>query len=354
MGRRRREADGSGGPRHHRQARLAEERAVVVERHNRKYRRALKQGKIKAKDGFSVADNGADEKQTPRTLEMNRPPQELDVLQVRGKQEHDASAYQPIYSFFAGPTVKDPKVLITTAKHPSRQTAAFAAEYLADLFPCSEYHAREGFSVKAIAAEARPLGFTHILVVGQEARRKQPDALVIVLLGADDAASMTSYFRLTSIRCTHKEIQNKGRSTPHFPELILNHFTTGLGKAVGHLFISLFPAKPEFTGRQVVTLHNQRDFIFVRRHRYVFDDLPQGVRDRYGDQDGLGKHARLQEIGPSFTMKLEAVQRGTFEPHHAIMTSQSASLSRPSTDACPAAIRKAETVQAARFKKFLL
>ena len=354
MSRRRRDADGSGGPRHHRQARLQEEKAIVVEKHNRKYRRAVKQGKIVPKDGFTVTDESMDNKQVPRTLEMNRPPQELDALQVRGKQEHDVSAYQPVYSFFAEPTVKDPKVLITTAKRPSRQTATFAAEHLVDLFPCSEYHARKDFAIKAIAAEARPLGFTHILIVGQEARKKQPDSLVIVLLGADDASSTTSYFRLTNIRCTRKEIRNKGRSTSHFPELILNHFTTDLGKAVGHLFISLFPAKPEFKGRQVVTVHNQRDFIFVRRHRYVFDDLPQGIRDKYGDRDGLGKHARLQEIGPSFTMKLEAVQRGAFEPHHAIMTSQSASLSRPSTDSCPAAIRKAETAQAARFKKFLL
>ncbi|QSS65951.1 RNA processing factor [Histoplasma capsulatum] len=37
-----------------------------------------------------------------------------------------------------------------------------------------------------------------------------------------------------------------------------------------HLFRSLFPPQPELEGRQVVTLHNQRDYIFVRRHRYVF------------------------------------------------------------------------------------
>lgn len=28
--------------------------------------------------------------------------------------------------------------------------------------------------------------------------------------------------------------------------------------------------EPEFVGRQVVTFHNQRDYIFVRFHRYIF------------------------------------------------------------------------------------
>lgn len=33
-----------------------------------------------------------------------------------------------------------------------------------------------------------------------------------------------------------------------------------------------FPPQPEFQGRQVLTVHNQRDYLFWRRHRYVFRD----------------------------------------------------------------------------------
>jgi len=33
----------------------------------------------------------------------------------------------------------------------------------------------------------------------------------------------------------------------------------------------VFPQKPEFQGRRVVTFHNQRDFIFFRHHRYIFE-----------------------------------------------------------------------------------
>ncbi len=45
--------------------------------------------------------------------------------------------------------------------------------------------------------------------------------------------------------------------------------------------------EPEFDGRQVVTFHNQRDYIFVRFHRYVFAE---------GKGDGKEKktRARLQ------------------------------------------------------------
>lgn len=66
---------------------------------------------------------------------------------------------------------------------------------------------------------------------------------------------------------------------------------------MGRLFVSLFPHVPQFTGRQVVTFHNQRDFIFVRRHRYIFDDE--------------GRRARMQEIGPQFTLKLKKIVKAT-------------------------------------------
>ena len=45
---------------------------------------------------------------------------------------------------------------------------------------------------------------------------------------------------------------------------------TRLGHAVGRMFQTTFPQLPEFQGRQVVTLHNQRDFLFFRRHRFVY------------------------------------------------------------------------------------
>jgi len=57
----------------------------------------------------------------------------------------------------------------------------------------------------------------------------------------------------------------------------------------------MFPPMPQFQGRQVVTLHNQRDFLFFRRHRYAFRSTEK---------------AALQEIGPRFTLKLRSLRTG--------------------------------------------
>ena len=60
----------------------------------------------------------------------------------------------------------------------------------------------------------------------------------------------------------------------------------------------MFPAAAEFDGRKVVTFHNQRDFIFVRHHRYIFDSA---------------KKARLQELGPQFTLRMKWLLSGSFD-----------------------------------------
>lgn len=54
------------------------------------------------------------------------------------------------------------------------------------------------------------------------------------------------------------------------------------------MFMSLFPQQPEFEGRSAVTFHNQRDYIFFRRHRYIFHNQ---------------KRVGLQELGPRFTVR---------------------------------------------------
>lgn len=63
-------------------------------------------------------------------------------------------------------------------------------------------------------------------------------------------------------------LQRRGKDpTEHSPEVILNNFSTRLGHSIGRLLAALFPQDPQFVGRQVVTFHNQRDFIFFRFHR---------------------------------------------------------------------------------------
>jgi ribosome production factor 1 len=97
--------------------------------------------------------------------------------------------------------------------------------------------------------------------------------------------------------------------------LIINNFRTPLGHLTCTIFRALFPPQPDFEGRQVVTVHNQRDFIFIRRHRYVFREKRE-TEKAVVDTDGKemkgaeGIRTGLQELGPRFTLKLRRIDKG--------------------------------------------
>lgn len=201
-----------------------------------------------------------------------------------------ADSIDEFASFFSGEEVS--KILITSSKRPAKKTEAFCEE-LTDVFPNSQYVKRPvTHLIKDVIEEAKPRNFTHLIVICEN--QKKLETMIVTKL----PEGPTAYFHLTSI-VPSKLIYNHGRSSCHNPELILTNFTTRLGHTVGRFFVSCFPPVPQFHGRQAVTFHNQRDFIFFRRHRYIF-----------GEQ---GQEVTLQEIGPRFTMKLEALQRGTFD-----------------------------------------
>ncbi|KAF8677426.1 Brix protein [Rhizoctonia solani] len=185
---------------------------------------------------------------------------------------------------------KAPKVLITTSQKATKASFQFCEE-LVSVFPGAEFVRRKrghGFEMGRIAGWAANRGYGAMIVVNEDT--KKPNAMTIVHL----PEGPTAYFRLTSIQTT-AQISGHARPSPHYPELVLNGFVTRLGITVGRLFQTLFPVMPEFEGRQVVTLHNQRDFLFFRRHRYAFRS---------------SEKAALQEIGPRFTLKLRSLKKG--------------------------------------------
>jgi len=188
-------------------------------------------------------------------------------------------------------------------------------------------------------------GFTNLAIFHETKKfSKGPrvDGLLLIHLPVGPCA----HFRLSNLKLS-KEIKGHGRPTAHTPELILNNFTTALGHRVGRLFASLLPQTPQFRGRRVVTLHNQRDFIFFRHHRYVFEQraprkapgghlataAPAEAGAKGGRKGRKGKRkgeagaggegeaegeaavgARLQELGPRFTLKLQSLQKGLYDP----------------------------------------
>ncbi|KAF8825856.1 hypothetical protein HHX47_DHR6000746 [Lentinula edodes] len=237
-----------------------------------KLQRRLARAKLEAND--PTAKKKRLSTNVPRTLENMREfdPSFLTADPSSSSQTQDgpsSSSGEPSYDENAEDLASDPfaayfnseedpnippKVLITTSPKASKPTYEFCDE-IVGIFPGAEFIRRKkgkGFEVGRIAGWAAGRGYKH-MVVGH------------------------------------------ARATPHNPELVLNNFVTRLGHTVGRMFQTLFPPLPEFQGRQVVTLHNQRDFLFFRRHRYAFKS-PEKVA--------------LQEIGPRFTLKLRSLRKG--------------------------------------------
>lgn len=229
----------------------------------------------------------APEKQKPKTIETMR---EADVTFVLPSDEEvmEDEAVDEFCDHYAGKVIS--KILWTTGLKFTAESNLFLKD-VSRSFPNSHVYSRKGYKVKKIVEYAKNRQFTHVCIVNED--RKQLNGLLICYL----PHGPTALFKLSSVVLS-KEIPNHTKSSDHLPELILNNFNTRLGHTIGRLFGSMFPQTPEFIGRKVVTLHNQRDFIFFRQHRYIFENASK---------------ARIQEIGPQFTLKLRYLQHGTFD-----------------------------------------
>lgn len=216
-------------------------------------------------------------------------------------------------SLFHTPTT-DPKILVTTTLHNS--TIHIHAEHLTALFPNSTYvprrrHAYKShhFSLREISRFAANRGYTTLLVLNQDLKR--PSGLTAVHLPHGPTLSFS-----ISNWIPARALPGHGKPTNHYPELILNNFRTPLGLLTASFFRTLFPLRPELQGRQVVTLHNQRDYILLRRHRYVFREKrtsEKAVTDPTTGEKVKGMEgvkAGLQELGPRLTLKLRRVDKG--------------------------------------------
>ncbi|KAF7813947.1 ribosome production factor 1-like [Senna tora] len=250
------------------------------------------------------------EKKVPRTIENTR---EADETVCKPDDEelfagNDADEFSSVLK-----RQQTPKILITTCRFNSTRGPAFISELLS-VIPNSHYYKRGTYDLKKVLEYAKNKDFTSIIVV--HTNRREPDALLII--GVPDGP--TAHFKLSKL-VLRKDIKGHGNPTGHKPELVLNNFTTRLGHRIGRLIQSLFPQDPEFKGRRVVTFHNQRDFIFFRHHRYIFETRESKKANSEGKaKDSKGEIVpetktivRLQECGPRFTLKLISLQHGTFD-----------------------------------------
>ena len=257
---------------------------------------------------------GEDEKEAKkakrRTLDNAREVEPTMVLQdpeVAADEAGDEFA-----RYFQSET--PPKVLVTTRPRPSQRLFYFIAD-LQRLIPKLHFYPRKKFSLKEICQFASNRDFTHVIVLSENA--KHCNGMTISHIGGGDMLGPTAFFKVSNV-VTSQNIPNHGASTSHIPELNLHGFGTRLGHRVGRLLGSLFPHDAEFQGRQVVTFHNQRDYVFVRHHRYVFEEKKNVVKQKKDEQEKPLElkdrvKARLQELGPRFTLKLRWIQSGTFD-----------------------------------------
>lgn len=215
----------------------------------------------------------------PETIESKRVYDETIAAEVEGEDE-----FQQYFENLG----KDPKILLTTSPAANKVAYEFA-DMLMDFLPNVTFiKRRKEYSMIDMALYCANRDFTTLVVINED--KKKVSGLTFMNL----PEGPTFYFSVTSM-IEGKHIKGHGRATSHIPELVLNNFNSRMGKTVGRLFQSIFPHQPEIEGRNVVTLHNQRDYIFFRRHRYVFrNDVKVG----------------LQELGPQFTLKLRRMQKG--------------------------------------------
>merc|ERR1719223_156947 len=327
-------------------------------------KQAKRQSRIqRQKEAEELGHDVESAKQTPKTLENTREKEHTMVRpdddEVMGDEASDEFA-----DYFSGEL--RPKILVTTRPRPSAQLFHFIGD-LMRFFPKLYYYPRKSFSVKEICEFATRKDFTHLMVLGEKS--KVCNGMIISHLrrtnaaatgaGAEDegdgvfkGAGPTAFFKISNV-VTSSDVPNHGSATSHVPELNLNGFGTRLGHRVGRFVGSLFPHNAQFQGRQVGTFHNQRDYIFVRHHRYIFEEgkqdyvEPKADKDDGGDEgesEGEGESddenvqnsgdeeessklkkkpkkvkkktkARLQELGPRFTLKLRWIQEGTFDTH---------------------------------------
>ena len=228
------------------------------------------------------------QKNVPKTLENTREHDETmvdaDDEEVMQDEQHDE--FSPYFE-----RAVPPKIVITTSLGASAPVYEIAQEFT-QIFPNAEFVKRKpNYDIKHMVKFASNRAYTDLIILNEH--RKEVNAVTVIHL----PEGPTMHFKLTNF-IPGKAIHNHGRVDPFEPELVLNNFNTRLGHQVGRQLASLFPLQPQFKGRQVCTFHNQRDFIFFRRHRYVFRD---------------GERADLQELGPRFTLKLQWVQKGTFD-----------------------------------------
>jgi len=290
-----------------------EDKERAVSDRKRKLKDALEGGK-----SIPTELRGADKRLRP-TLDLD----DDRTMQMRS-QIDDEYAY-------AG--VKDPKVLITTARDPSSRLAQFAKE-LRLLFPTSQRINRGAYILKDLVRLCQTNDVTDLVIVHEH--RGEPDGLIVSHL----PYGPTAYFGLSEVALRHdlpKKPPNISEVSPH---LIFHQFESKLGRRVETILKHLFPPAAPL-GQRCMSFINQGDFIHFRHHTWAKAkpgggeaaaaaaaaavDAGQAAtgKDEAKERQPKGKKERaeekqkeqlqLTEAGPRFVMRLYRIELGSVD-----------------------------------------
>lgn len=184
---------------------------------------------------------------------------------------------------------------MTTNRRPKGKIFDFLKEIKAAI-PNVEYYERKNFLIKDVIEQGKKMGYTDLLLWYE--KHGKPHSLIMSHLPDGPTAT----FRVSGLKLRQQIFNHGAAPGETSPELIMNNFDTMLGTRIGRMLAALFPQVPNLNARRVITMHNQRDFVFFRQHRYQFNED--------------GSRANLQEVGPRFTLKLHSLQLGTLNKKH--------------------------------------
>lgn len=226
---------------------------------------------------------------------------------------------------FAYLGVKDPKVVITTAREPSSKLMQFVKE-LRLLFPGAQRINRGSYVMKDLVEMAKKHECTDLVICHEH--RGIPDGLIISHL----PYGPTCYFGLKGVVLRHDLPEKPENMSEQAPNLIFHNFETKFGKRVATALKALFP--PAANGpnaNRVMTFANNRDTIHFRHYNW-FPAEKNGKKDGEeeegdGQSDGasgskkfkqLKQNAKesdvdLKEVGPRFSLQLYRIELGTLD-----------------------------------------
>eukprot|EP01111_Echinosteliopsis_oligospora_P000160 TRINITY_DN1014_c0_g1_i2.p1 TRINITY_DN1014_c0_g1~~TRINITY_DN1014_c0_g1_i2.p1 ORF type:complete len:259 (-),score=65.14 TRINITY_DN1014_c0_g1_i2:106-882(-) len=175
--------------------------------------------------------------------------------------------------------VTDPKVFVTTSRDPSSKLIQFSKE-VRDMIPNAAKLNRGSHSEAELMDACKANEVTDLIILSET--RGVPDGMVVCHL----PYGPTAYFGIMNCVMRH-DIPDVDPSNPsQYPHLILDNFTTDLGKRISNILKYLFPV-PKEDSHRVATFANNDDFVSFRHHFYKKE----------------GKAIELRELGPRFELK---------------------------------------------------